>query len=536
MNGSYTAAISSPRRLNHVEIFALKVFFQKFETIEQMREILEKFKNRCLISEEFYDFLCEFHFHVESSIEYLSTIITQYILSNRTITYGLYYVIFVICHSGEKELAYRLFSIYQNIKMQVIPTSVQKNDASNRRKIQIYSESMKKNIQNMMFNNPEEHFRNLSVKFRGEINRLLLLPTTTDMTEICDKYFVFLTLTVDSIANKTNAIDPNDQLFQDMEFISTMTSCPDLSRCMLYGRRAVVLSFAGQKPEGDEIVKEALVCANRVSGCLEIVDTLYKIILYLRAWYEFFPQIITNEIYIHFTQAIHILENEPDDIRLFWTRRFTFRLLFCYLGLGMRCRFIKRYRCSCAVMKEAERQIQIYDSPKAELRVQMYFAIAKSRLCHLKGDIDQALEHIQLAKSIAKKGKCCELKIILETEKDLLLPDTAPLFVEEESSDSENVACHCIPEPIHLPKSFHCQYQYVELTNFPEHPLPVSISSGEGDINNVSENARTDEWEENTNEGPPRTHGVSQEVVYIRSSKMLSKSVFVKDIPVSSLL
>lgn len=493
MNGSYTAAaISSPRRLNHVEIFALKMFFQKLETIEQMREILEKFKNRCLISEEFYDLLCEFHFNVGNNLEHLSTIITQYIFSNRTFSRGLYYVIFVIYHSGEKELAYRLFNIYQNI-MHAIPTMVQKIDASSRRKIQIYSESMKKNIQDMMFNNPEEHFRNLSVKFRGEINRLLLLPTTSDMTEICDKYFVFLTLTMDSIANKTNAIDPKDQLFQDMESILTMTSCPDLSRCMLYGRRAVVLSFAGQKSEGDEMVKEALVCANRVFGCLEMVDTLYKIILYLRAWYKFFPQIITNEIYIHFTQAILILKNEPDDIRLFWTRRFIFRLLFCYLGLGMRCRFIERYNCSDAVLKEAERLIQKYDSPVAELRVQMYFAIAKSRLCHLKGDIDTALDHIQLAKSIAKKGKCCELDIILKTENDLLLPDTVPLFVEEESSDSENVASHCIPEPIQLPNSFHCQYQYVELTNFPDPPLPVPVSSGGGDINKVSENARTDE-------------------------------------------
>lgn len=163
---------------------------------------------------------------------------------------------------------------------------MQQIDASSKRKIQIYSESMKKNIQDMMFNNPEEHFRNLSVKFRGEINTLLLLPTTSDMTEICDKYFVFLTLTMDSIANKTNAIDPNDQLFQDMESILTMTSCPDLSRCMFYGRRAVVLSLSGQKCEGDEMVKEALVCANRVFGCLEMVDTLYKIILYLRAWYK----------------------------------------------------------------------------------------------------------------------------------------------------------------------------------------------------------------------------------------------------------
>lgn len=44
-----------------------------------------------------------------------------------------------------------------------------------------------------------------------------------------------LALTVDSPANKTNAIDPNHIFSKDMERISSMTSSPDLSRCMLYG-------------------------------------------------------------------------------------------------------------------------------------------------------------------------------------------------------------------------------------------------------------------------------------------------------------
>lgn len=97
-----------------------------------------------------------------------------------------------------------------------------------------------------------------------------------------------------------------------MERFGALTSCPDLSRCMLYGRRAVVLSFANKKGEGEELVKEALVCAHRVSACLETVDLLYKIVLFLRVWYEHFPQITTNAIYDHYRMAMQILENEPD--------------------------------------------------------------------------------------------------------------------------------------------------------------------------------------------------------------------------------
>eukprot|EP00105_Crassostrea_gigas_P042988 XP_019927136.1 PREDICTED: uncharacterized protein LOC105338632 [Crassostrea gigas] len=509
----------SLRHLNQAEILALKLFFESFETKEELTELLEELKNKSVISEEVFDKLCRLLLKPKFNKEYFSTLITQEISGARRLPCGLQYVINIIDQSGKRDLANKLVVIWHNIKMRVIPSKIQKFSAPRRKRIQLFSESMKKMIQDMVFKDPVEHFRNFSVKIKDKINSMPHIFKKKDLTELCDKYIASLTLTMDSMANKTNAIDPNDQLFLDMESILIMTSCPDLSRCMLYGRRAVVLSFANRKSEGDEMIKEALVCANRVSGCMEIVDTLYKVILYLRAWYEFFPQIITDAIYDHFTKAIHILKNEPDDIRLFWTRRFTFRLLFCYLGLGMRCRFIKRYRCSCAVMKEAERLIQIYDSPDAERRVQMYFAIAKSRLCHLKGDIDQALEHIQLAKSIAENGKCCELNIILETEQMLFLRDCDPLFVEEESSDSELVTHH-IPEFLHLPNSLHCQAdQYIELTNSfnpPMAPVPSEVQ----DIRNQSENARAEEWKLNTSGEPPRSHDFSREVVHIKSSKM----------------
>lgn len=508
----------SLRHLNQAEILALKLFFESFETKEELTELLEELKNKSVISEEVFDKLCRLLLKPKFNKEYFSTLITQEISGARRLPCGLQYVINVIDQSGKKDLANKLVVLCHNINMHGIPSKIQKFSAPRRKKIQLFSEKMKKMIQDMDFIDPVEHFRNFSVKIKDKINSMSHILKKRDLTELCDKYIASLTLTMDSMANKTNAIDPNDQLFLDMESILTMTSCADLSRCMLYGRRAVVLSFANRKSEGDEMIKEALVCANRVSGCMEIVDTLYKVILYLRAWYEFFPQIITDAIYDHFTKAIHILKNESDDIRLFWTRRFTFRLLFCYLGLGMRCFFIKHYKCSCEVTKEAERLIQIYDSPDAELRVQMYFAIAKSRLCHLKGDIDKALEHIQLAKDIAKNGECCELNIISETEQMLFLRDCDPLFVEEESSDSELVTHH-IPELLHLPNSLHCQAdQYIELTNSfnpPMAPVPSEVQ----DIRNQSENARAQEWELNTSGEPPRSPDFSREVVHIKSSK-----------------
>lgn len=397
---------------------------------------------------------------------------------------------------------------------------VHKIDASSRKKIQNYFEVMKTNIQYMVFKDPFNFFKNLSAHFRQKI--AATHPSSTKFTVFCDKYVVLLALTMDTLVNKTIEISPNDQVFHDMERFAAMTSCPDLSRCMLYGRRAVVLSFANKKDNGEELVKEALVCAHRVTACLETVDLLYKIVLFLRVWYEHFPQITTNAIYDHYRMAMQILENEPDDRREVWAMKFTLRLLCCFLGLGMHCRFIKHFNCSNSVKRESERLLNKYHSSDTGLRLKMYFSIANSRLYHLKGDTDRALAHIHLAKRIAMKGKYIELKTILESEQTLYMPDATPLFVEDESSDSENVVSHCIPEPIQLPNSFHCpNNQYVELTNFSNlPPLPDSVPSCAGNIKSVSENAGEYEWELNTYEEPPRSHDFSQETVHIRSSKM----------------
>lgn len=97
----------------------------------------------------------------------------------------------------------------------------------------------------MVFKDPFNFFKKLSVHFRQKIADTH--PSSTKFAVLCDKYVVLLALTMDTLVNKTIEISPDDQVFHDMERFAAMTSCPDLSRCMLYGRRAVVLSFANKK-------------------------------------------------------------------------------------------------------------------------------------------------------------------------------------------------------------------------------------------------------------------------------------------------
>jgi hypothetical protein len=382
---------------------------------------------------------------------------------------------------------------------------------------------MKKNLQDMIFKDPVDYFIKLSINIRQQIRTTLSFCDQAILQEVCDKYVVALALSIDAMANKTNQIDPNHNLFHDMESIIAFTSCPDLSRCTLYGRRAVVLSFANEKGEGEELLKEGLVCAQRVSRCLETVDLHYKIILFLRAWFEHTPQIILNRIYEHIQSAMQILQNESDDVRIFWTRRFIFRLLCCMLGLGMRCRFIKNFNCPFNILQEAERLISKYDSPDAECRLQMYFCIAKARLWNLKGNNDAALEHIYEAKKKANRGNFSELKTILAAEQVLLLPDVSPLSVEAENNDY--MADVMVVEPIHLHPSYHLPSTSNSSNSYSSNTEVLISGQGSTHEEEIRNGAHAPSDDAIQSEEAAVAHDFAQEVVHVRSAKMNRETI-----------
>ncbi|XP_061170923.1 uncharacterized protein LOC133180405 [Saccostrea echinata] len=521
---------SSSNYFTPKETTALKEFLHTLN-FEELCQLLKVFEVRCLISQEFYCFLHEVYLKQRENMNEMFHILTTY-LSGRC-TLGLQYVIFVLHNFGSVIFSQQLYNVHQNLieLLNGKPLLVHKIDTSCRKKIQVYFELMKINIQNMVFHDPITYFTNLSNKIRQKIYTTTPCSEERILQEVCDKYVVLLALTIDSLANKTNQIDPDHQLFQDMEAIISMTSCPDLSRCMLYGRRAVVLSFANRKEEGEDLVREGLICADRVSSCLESVDLLYKIVLFRRAWFEHCPQIIINWIYEHTQKALQILENEPEDIRVFWTRRFMFRLLFCFLGLGMRCRFIEHFYCPFYILLEAERLLDKYDSPDTEYRLKMYFSIAKSRLWHLKGDTDTALKHLVKAKEIASKGKYSELKTILEAEQTLFLPDVTPLFIETENDNNDMDDISMI-EPIHLPPTYYLPQSinlndlHVSLTSPSISPIPVQENSpqnealGNNSLTSMKEDTISEQNNSDLTEEPPRSHDFSVDVIHIKSSKV----------------
>ncbi|CAC5390388.1 unnamed protein product [Mytilus coruscus] len=208
----------------------------------------------------------------------------------------------------------------------------------------------------MNFENPIEYLTKFSQKIQMTVTGIKCDQCNVRIsTELCDKYIVLVALTIDALANKTNEVDPQD-----------------LSRCMLYGRKAVAMSFKGKQADGEGMVIRALECADNIVPCLETVDLYYKIVLFRRAWYENNPEIELKFIAYYTNKARDMLKGMSDDLKLFWSRRFAVRLLFCYLGLGMRCRFIDGYQIRPEYVQKSEKLLELFDS-SAEIRIQMFF-------------------------------------------------------------------------------------------------------------------------------------------------------------------
>ncbi|XP_062619231.1 uncharacterized protein LOC134280791 [Saccostrea cucullata] len=495
----------------------LHVFLHKLNS-EELRKLLEAFKLRLLISDEFYCFLHEFYLRESDKKSEMFDLISSH-LSQRC-KLGLNYVVLALSKSKCKNFAEKLYNFRLMIDLLYRQEVVHRRNISNRKKIEVFFESTKRRIQNMNFLNSVNRLKQLSDKISQEIYTSIFHWEEKIIRETCDKYVVLLALTTVSQVNKSSEINAEDESFQNMEAIISMTSCPDLSRCMLYSRRAVVLALANRKEKGEDLVREALICADRVSGYLEIVDLHYKIVLFHSAWFEYDPQIITNRIDHHTQIALQILENQPEDVRVFWTRRFMFRLLFCFLGLGMRCRFIENFNCPSYILQEAERLLDKYDSSQAEYRLQMYFSIAKSRLWHLKGDNNMSLKHLPRAKTIAEKGRYSELETIQYAEETLRLRIVKRYI-------NNDVGAVYLTEPIQLPPSY-CLPQstipndrQICLTSPPSPSLPIPMMGPQ----NVAQGVTSVSYIQEDTEKPRRSHDFSKEAIHIKSSKRNNSNV-----------
>lgn len=229
-----------------------------------------------------------------------------------------------------------------------------------------------------------------------------------------DRYIALKAAEIDALTNRTDDIDPYGGAFSDIEEVLDRSSNPSISRVLLYGRKADVLSSLGRPEEGRCMLKEGFTYANSTDTCIESVDMVYKSVVFRLSELEEDPSnlLLKEKLLAEASRGLHELNEENEDVKIFWKRLFVLRMIYCHLGIGKRCRIFPNFEISKQSLKEAERLLSLDPLEDLEHRRQMMYGVAKARLQELQGDLSSAVETLSRVLEIAKEGNYTEMPMI----------------------------------------------------------------------------------------------------------------------------
>lgn len=150
---------------------------------------------------------------------------------------------------------------------------VHRSDTSGRRKVGEYFKQIKKQVHELVFKNAYSH-----IQLMGENIRKQISEATDDEAKmvLCDKFVALKAAEMDALTNVAGRVDKNHPGYRAIENYISSTSNTELTRVILYGRQSDVLSTTGNFDEAEDLMKQALVCADTSGACVEVTDMYYK--------------------------------------------------------------------------------------------------------------------------------------------------------------------------------------------------------------------------------------------------------------------
>ncbi|XP_061171779.1 uncharacterized protein LOC133181264 [Saccostrea echinata] len=324
--------------------------------------------------------------------------------------YPLRAFVFILYSIHFAQLANDLISYYNEFTRTRLVQEVARAPVGNRKTIQQYFKFIKKQVHEFTFKNPQADLSSIGVRLRQNIE---LEKNDAKRQFMYDRYVALKAAEIDALTNKTDDIDPYGGAFKDIEEVIDDTSNPNVSRVLLYGRKADVLSSLGRQEEGRDMLKEGFKYANATDTCIESVDMVYKGVVFRLSELEEQPSTELKEmLLLEASRGLHGLADEDEDVKIFWRRLFILRMIYSHLGIGKRCMIIPGYEISEESLREAERLLSLDSLEDLEHRRQMMYGVAKARLLELKGELSPAIATIRRAIEIAKEGNYTEMPMI----------------------------------------------------------------------------------------------------------------------------
>lgn len=321
-----------------------------------------------------------------------------------------------IYKSNFSKVAQDLYSFYIPFATKSRTREVTRKIVGERKKIQIYFKQIKQSVHMLVSSNFEV----------SELGKLMLREIKEETNPgrkrfLYDKYICLKAAEIDAKTNLTDNVDPKGEPFREMEEVIEESSCPEISLILMLGRQADISSSLGTSPsDGEPFLVQAFQWHYMCERCVESTDMLYKSVVFnllqfQRTKDEEYRQKVLEQAKI----GLESLSEEDEDVRLFWSRLFRLRIIYCHLGIGKRCEIIEGYEVTQDSIKIVQKMFKEDKLANLEHRRKMMYGIAVARFFHLQGGYQEAKDIIDLTMEFANEGNYSEKENISAYQKVL---------------------------------------------------------------------------------------------------------------------
>ncbi|XP_076075717.1 uncharacterized protein LOC143046440, partial [Mytilus galloprovincialis] len=194
---------------------------------------------------------------------------------------------------------------------------------------------------------------------------------------------------------------PSHGLFEELKQLIPHTSNTHVTQVAYDSRLAIAHAIADQDDNGDNFLRQAMSSSVFIGHCVELINMLYIFVFNLICVYEKNPTAQMLEKILKIAEySLHCLQEEKDCV-----------YNSCCIVLP------KHVQKASDLLTEVDK---IWNG--IETRRQMFYFVAQAKIEELENppeEIDQALEYIDMATEIARKGNFGESKFINEYAESL---------------------------------------------------------------------------------------------------------------------
>ena len=320
-------------------------------------------------------------------------------------------LIYKMHESHLPEAAQDLYSFYIPYAMKSRSKDVIRKIVGERKKIQIYFKVIKQNVHKLIASNPHAEISIIGKQMLKDIQE------ETNPGRKCflyDKYICLKAAEIDAHTNQTDNVDPEGEPFNEIEAVIEESSCPEISLILMLGRKADISSSLGTSiTDGEQFLTQAFQWQSICERCVEATYMIYKsVVLHLLQFQRSGDRAYQEKVFKLAKMGLDSLTEEDADVRLFWSRLFRLRILYCHLGIGKRCEIIEGYTVSAESINVVEKMLREDKLENLEHRRKMMYGIAIARFFHLRGSVKKARFIIDRAMDFAIEGNYSEKRNI----------------------------------------------------------------------------------------------------------------------------